>query len=181
MEQQFISLTEQRKAAAKRYYEKHKEKVLEKAKAKYAKKGTEPVTKKSQEEKEKIRAKRRAYMAGYVDKNRYSSKDKRLKDLIASVRYRAIQKGLEFNIDSTDLSIPDVCPLLNIKIVWDVRTGGPVPNSPSIDRIDSTKGYIKGNVHIISFRANAIKSNATIEELELLVQNLKFFTVKSDT
>ena len=47
------------------------------------------------------------------------------------------------------------------------------PNSYSLDRIDSSKGYIPGNVWVISRRANAIKSDATLEELELLVKNLK--------
>ena len=33
-------------------------------------------------------------------------------------------------------------------------------------RIDNGKGYIVGNVIVVSFRANTIKSNATVEELE---------------
>ena len=41
-----------------------------------------------------------------------------------------------------------------------------LPNSPSFDRIDPTKGYVKGNVIIVSNKANVIKSNATVEELE---------------
>lgn len=39
--------------------------------------------------------------------------------------------------------------------------------------IDSSKGYIKGNVWVVSKRANTIKNNATLEELELLVANLR--------
>jgi len=43
-----------------------------------------------------------------------------------------------------------------------------VPNSPSLDRIDPTKGYVKGNVWIISHKANTFKSYATHEELKIL-------------
>lgn len=46
-------------------------------------------------------------------------------------------------------------------------------NSASIDRIDNDKRYVKGNVWIISTKANRIKSNATLAELELLVSKLK--------
>lgn len=45
--------------------------------------------------------------------------------------------------------------------------------SYSLDRIDSSKGYIKGNVWVIPFKANRIKSDATLEELELIAKNLK--------
>lgn len=45
-------------------------------------------------------------------------------------------------------------------------------NSPSIDRIDSTKGYTRDNIQIISWKANSIKRNASLEELILLVNYL---------
>jgi hypothetical protein len=46
--------------------------------------------------------------------------------------------------------------------------GKAVPNSPSIDRIDPERGYVKGNIKIISFRANQIKSDASHQELKLV-------------
>lgn len=89
-----------------------------------------------------------------------------------SVRNGAIKRGIEFNISRDDIpELPELCPLLNIPL--EINTGGVKPNSPTIDRIDPSKGYVKGNVWVISHKANTIKSNATIEEIELLAKNLK--------
>ena len=49
-------------------------------------------------------------------------------------------------------------------------------DSPSLDRIFPESGYTKGNVRVISWRANWIKNNSTIEEIEKLYidsQNIK--------
>lgn len=64
----------------------------------------------------------------------------------------------------------DICPVFNFLLRWenDTNKGGGVFNSPSLDRIDPNKGYIKGNTRIISFKANTIKNNATLEELQLI-------------
>jgi len=55
----------------------------------------------------------------------------------------------------------------------DIGVGKICAGSPSLDRINPALGYVKGNVWVISFKANAIKQNATVQELELLVNNLK--------
>ena len=93
---------------------------------------------------------------------------------ITALRYikrNAKLRGLEFNITPDDLIIPDFCPILGIKLYW---TKGIATNStPSIDRIDPSKGYIKGNVQVISMRANTLKNNATVEELELILKFIK--------
>lgn len=80
-------------------------------------------------------------------------------------------KGREFNIEVHDLTLPATCPLLGIPLL--PFSGRLQEGSPSVDRIDPTKGYVKGNVWIISNKANRIKSNASLEELELLVENLR--------
>lgn len=66
-----------------------------------------------------------------------------------------------------ELVLPDVCPVLGIPLNY-AGTGhmgfSRQENSPSIDRIDSSKGYEKDNMVIISWRANRIKNNGTAEE-----------------
>ena len=79
-----------------------------------------------------------------------------------SAKSRATEKGREFNIELSDIVIPDFCPVLGVPM-----------DRPSLDRIDSSKGYVKGNVRVISHRANMLKNNATIEELELVLKDLK--------
>ena len=88
-------------------------------------------------------------------------------------KYRAKQKGLEFTIEQDDITIPETCPLLGIPLICHRGKGSQQGNSPSLDRIDPTKGYIKGNVWVISNRANTLKNDASLQELELLVENLK--------
>lgn len=87
-----------------------------------------------------------------------------------SAQERANKKGWEFTILVEDIKIPEVCPLLNTPFIIGDRN-----YTPSLDRIDSTKGYIKGNVWVISHRANQIKNDATLEELEKITLNFKQF------
>jgi hypothetical protein len=88
--------------------------------------------------------------------------------LCSMAKRRAKDKGLEFNIDRTDIDIPIICPILGIPIVKVYIKGknpGPTSNSPSLDRIDNSKGYVKGNVRVISHKANTMKHNASPIEL----------------
>ena len=101
-------------------------------------------------------------------KRKNSKQDKRY-SIWCGAKKRAKLKGQEFNLEIEDIPIiPEFCPILNIKIEPN-KTHSPLDSSPSLDRIDSKKGYIKGNVQIISNRANRIKSDATIEEIEKLL------------
>lgn len=81
-------------------------------------------------------------------------------------KHRAKKKGIEFSIEVGDIVLPTHCPILGIELTMhsDGTTGGK-NNSYSLDRIDTTQGYVKGNVHVISFLANSMKRNATPREL----------------
>lgn len=90
---------------------------------------------------------------------------------------RAKELGLEFNITVDDISWPTHCPRYGLKIDYAV-TRGRKDNSPSLDRIDNRKGYIKGNVEIICWRANRHKSDATMDEMRRQVNYLELFHAK---
>lgn len=79
---------------------------------------------------------------------------------------------VEFNLDPDDIKIPPICPILSIPLLKSL-TGHSCANSPSVDRIIPSRGYVKGNVQIISHRANTIKSDATIEEIEIVAAYMR--------
>lgn len=112
------------------------------------------------------------------ESDRQYKKRKRAEDprpfMLNNAKERAKKKGLEFNITVDDIVIPDICPLLKIPIIQAVGIKCASHNSPSIDRIDNSLGYVKGNVIIISWRANRIKADASLAELQLLVSNLTY-------
>lgn len=107
----------------------------------------------------------------------------RARDIVrkAGAKYRAnnvakqLLKGArsrgkyEVAITEDDIVIPEFCPVLGIRLERAVgsRTAGPA--SPSLDRIDNTKGYVKGNVVVVSYRVNHLKNSATVEEMEKIV------------
>lgn len=91
--------------------------------------------------------------------------------LLVGARARARARGLACTITADDLVVPKRCPLLGIRLA--PGRGKMHDSSPTIDRIDSRKGYVRGNVWIISWRANRMKSDATLREIETLARNLR--------
>jgi hypothetical protein len=83
--------------------------------------------------------------------------------LLKSAERRSIERNLPFDLSEEDIIIPDLCPILGTELVSSeniVRE-----NSPTVDRIIPEKGYVKGNVQVISHKANTMKNNASIAEL----------------
>jgi hypothetical protein len=85
--------------------------------------------------------------------------------LLMDAAYRAFKNGLEFSIGIEHIVIPPLCPILKIPLSFTDRG---ISNSPSLDRIDSRRGYTQDNVQIISARANHLKRDATLDELMAL-------------
>lgn len=123
---------------------------------------------------ERCRELKRNWRRRNKDKNRLIAHKLRHKNIIPYMligcKSRAKSKGIEFTITCSDVSLPTHCPILGIELK---KNSSKQPNSPSLDRVDNTKGYIPGNVRIISARANSIKNDATIEELEAIIKYMK--------
>lgn len=80
------------------------------------------------------------------------------RELVRGARLRAKAKGLEFDLTLEDIVIPDRCPILDIPIAKGLD-GKPVAGSPSLDRFNNNLGYTRGNVRVISHKANACKNS----------------------
>lgn len=80
-----------------------------------------------------------------------------------AARFRAKRKGLPFSISVSDIVIPRRCPVLGVAMLHGSMT------APSLDRINNAKGYVKGNIVVMSRRANALKGDATVKEIASLL------------
>lgn len=80
---------------------------------------------------------------------------------------RAFEKDMDFDLELSDIIIPDICPIMGININTNSGKSGAYKNSPSLDRIDNNKGYIKGNIQVVSQLANSMKGAASVEELQM--------------
>ena len=109
-----------------------------------------------------------AKYGGWAERSRMYKERNPGKVLFNSAKRRAKDKNFEFNIEETDINMPTMCPILDIpilKVYTEGKKSGPTPNSASLDRIDNNKGYVKGNVQVISHLANTMKASATEEQL----------------
>ena len=86
------------------------------------------------------------------------------KEICSRARKNARSRGLEYNLEHGDIIIPETCPYLKIKLSYN-KKDSKEPFYYSVDRIDSSKGYVKGNVQIISFLSNTMKNGASAHQL----------------
>jgi hypothetical protein len=99
----------------------------------------------------------------------------RLQMLLNASRQRSKEKNRPHDITLQDIKdiypVDGKCPIFGMHLEFNLA--GFRDNSPSIDRIDSSKGYTRDNVQIISWKANRIKGAATLEDLELIAAYLR--------
>lgn len=83
--------------------------------------------------------------------------------LLSNAKQRAIKRNIPFDISESDIKVPEYCPVLGVKLTF--AHGRQRDCSPSIDRIDNEKGYVKGNVIVVSFKANKIKCDCDVDDI----------------
>lgn len=90
------------------------------------------------------------------------------------VKSRAKRLGIAFDIDVSDIAVPERCPVLGIELsVLPGHGSGYHPAAASLDKIKPALGYTKGNVRVISARANLLKNDATADELRRVLADLE--------
>lgn len=92
------------------------------------------------------------------------------RDLLYSAKQRARLKNLPFDLELEDIQIPERCPIFGIPL--ESSGGLSNPNLATLDRLVPEKGYVRGNVWVISWRANRMKGDASLDELRTLVAAL---------
>lgn len=115
-------------------------------------------------------AKARAYQK--ANRNRVSESQQRRRhtpegavlEMLTAARKRAKQDGVPFDMVPADIQIPELCPVFGIPLVKK-KSCGPSPWSPSLDKIIPANGYTPKNTMVLSQKANAMKQNASPEEL----------------
>jgi hypothetical protein len=173
-----------RAESSRKYYAKHKIQLLEK------------LTTKRHEDPEKYRIRAREQYTKHLEQNKARDKNyrqahkdtiknymlnytadpkNRIRMLCYNAARRAKSRQLEYSGKIEELLIsnpPLYCACCGVILDY-VRGKGNNPKAPSIDRVDSSKGYIPNNIEIICVRCNLVKTDGTIAEHELIVQYMK--------
>lgn len=123
---------------------------------------------------------RKAIKAAY-DERRRKDPWTWARHMASAIKCRCRRDGVAFSLTAEDLlaAIPadHLCPALGIPIIFGGRL---TRNSPSVDRIIPTLGYIKGNIAVISHRANAMKQDASSpEELRRVADYMERFAARN--
>lgn len=129
-----------------------------------------------------IRTEKREYIANWRKNNPRSNAERskrckaklratdpvraRAQEAYGDCRKRALSVGMEFSLTPGDVLAlmreTLVCPYFGWLLT---HCPGKLNTLASVDRIDSSRGYTKDNVRVISYLANLMKSRATEAEL----------------
>lgn len=107
-----------------------------------------------------------------MPEERYSNRYDKIKGyIIRNSKFTAKRRGIPFSITKDDFELPKRCPILGFQLEYGVGNDGNSTKHATLDRIDNTKGYIPGNIMIISRLANAMKNQATFDQLQKFINN----------
>lgn len=123
---------------------------------------------------------RKIYVQAHLEKYAGYQRNYRMRSpretLVNQAKARAKKAGLPFSISVEIISWPTHCPVLGIELDYNKTAPGERAiraGVPTLDRKVNELGYTEGNVFVISHRANRMKSDATVDELEAIVCYMK--------
>lgn len=91
--------------------------------------------------------------------------------MLCRIRARSKEKKLAFNLTKEYIAsiwpVDNKCPIFGFE--FSVKGGKVTDYSPSLDRINNNKGYVQGNVAVISFKANILKRTGSVDDFRKLL------------
>lgn len=91
-----------------------------------------------------------------------------------NIKRRAKDYGVECSITASDLNYPKNCECCGSEMEIGTKPNGyPTKNSPSVDRIDPSKGYTQENIGFLCYRCNVLKKDGSIEEFEKIISYMR--------
>lgn len=100
-----------------------------------------------------------------------------ISSMVSTAKRRAKKHRVPFSITTEDIEIPEFCPALKVRIGKSKGVSGPF--SPTLDRIVPEMGYVRGNILVISSRANQIKTDASWSEIQALADFYKEYIINN--
>lgn len=122
-------------------------------------------------EKYKVAAAKAAAKPQAIARAKQWREDKRVYQMVRGAKKRALKAGIPFDLTEDDVFVPETCPVFGVRMVHNTGSkSGPGEWSPSLDRIIPELGYVRGNVQVISFKANVMKQDASPEQLKMFAE-----------
>ena len=110
-----------------------------------------------------------------MPENTYDSEYDRIRGyIIRNSKYCAKRRGIHFDLKYTDFELPEYCPILGMKLEYGAGHDGNAPSHATLDRIDNSQGYVPGNVKVVSRLANAMKNEASFDQLQTFITNYNY-------
>ena len=101
---------------------------------------------------------------------------KKQRRMFCRLKAQCRKRGVQFNLEFSEIHFPERCPVLGTRLVYrGSRRIKEEAATPSFDRLNPRKGYVTGNVAVISMRANRLKSDATLKEVKSVYAYMKKF------
>lgn len=117
---------------------------------------------------------RRKYQRRANELRQLSRQRDPIRFMVYAAKARAKKQGVAFDLLPQDITMPVMCPVLGVTL--ELNKTHQQDTSPTIDRIIPEKGYVRGNVIVVSARANRIKNNATVEEIQQVADFYRVLT-----
>ena len=90
--------------------------------------------------------------------------------MLSGAKERAAENGRQFTLTIGDIRIPPTCPITGVQFFDE---DGRVINSPSLDRVDNSRGYTPENVRVISLKANFAKGTMSLNMARSIVRYIE--------